>query len=124
MGPPAHRPVLPMMPGAPERRSFDYVRRGMIDLFAALNITTGKVISKLPAQHWAVDFRDLLDQVDRQAGPGLAIHAICGNLSAHKAPTVQRWLLTHPGSCCTSPPPTPRGPTRSNDGSPFAAALP
>jgi transposase len=85
-----------MMPGVPERRSFDYVRRGMIDLFAALNITTGKVISKLPAQHRAVDFRDLLDQIDRQADPGLAVHVICGNLSTHKAPTVQRWLLTHP----------------------------
>ena len=40
-------PVLPMMPGVPERRSFDYVRHGTIDLFAALNIATGKVISKL-----------------------------------------------------------------------------
>jgi hypothetical protein len=84
MGPPAHCPVLPMMPGVPERRSFDYVRRGMSDLFAALNITTGKVISKLPAQHRAVDFRDLLDQIDRQADPGLAVHVICGNLSTHK----------------------------------------
>jgi hypothetical protein len=30
-------PVLPMLPGVPERRSFDYVRHGTIDLFAALN---------------------------------------------------------------------------------------
>ena len=35
-------PVLPMLPGVPERRSFDYVRHGTIDLFAALNIATGK----------------------------------------------------------------------------------
>ena len=70
-------PVLPMMPGVPERRSFDYVRHGTIDLFAALNIATGKVIGKLSAQHRAVDFRDFLDQIDRQAEPGLAIHVIC-----------------------------------------------
>ncbi len=89
-------PVLPMMPGVPERRSFDYVRHGTIDLFAALNIATGKVISKLPAQHRAVDFRDFLDQIDRHTDPALAVHVICDNLSAHKAPAVQRWLLAHP----------------------------
>ena len=60
-------PVLPMIPGVPERRSFDYVRHGTVDLFAALNIATGKVIGKLSAQHRAVDFRDFLDQIDRQA---------------------------------------------------------
>jgi hypothetical protein len=48
-------PVLPMIPGVPERRSFDYVRHGTVDLFAALDIATGKVIGKLSAQHRAVD---------------------------------------------------------------------
>ena len=33
-------PVLPMIPGVPERRSHDYVRHGTIDLFAALNTAT------------------------------------------------------------------------------------
>ena len=73
-------PVLPMMPGVPERRSFDYTRHGTIDLFAALNIATGKVIGKLSAQHRAVDFRDFLDHIDRQTDPGLAVHVICDNL--------------------------------------------
>jgi transposase len=89
-------PVLPMIPGVPERRSFDYVRHGTIDLFAALNIATGKVIGKLSAQHRAVDFRDFLDEIDRQTDPALAVHVICDNLSTHKAPVVQRWLLAHP----------------------------
>jgi transposase len=89
-------PVLPMIPGTPERRSFDYVRHGTIDLFAALNTATGKVIGKLSAQHRAVDFRDFLDEIDRQTGPGLAIHVICDNFSAHKAPVIHRWLLAHP----------------------------
>ena len=70
-------PVLPMIPGTPERRSHDYVRHGTIDLFAALNTATGKVIGQLSAQHRAVDFRDFLDQIDRQTEPGLAIHVIC-----------------------------------------------
>src|SRR5438034_1318565 len=89
-------PVLPMIPGVPERRSFDYVRHGTIDLFAALNTATGKVIGHLSAQHRAIDFRDFLDQIDRQTDPGLAIHVICDNLSAHKAPAVHKWLLAHP----------------------------
>jgi transposase len=85
-----------MMPGVPERRSFDYTRHGTIDLFAALNTATGKVIGKLSAQHRAVDFRDFLDQIDSQTEAGLAIHVICDNLSAHKAPAVHKWLLAHP----------------------------
>src|SRR5712691_8756670 len=89
-------PVLPMIPGVPERRSFDYTRHGTIDLFAALNTATGKVIGKLSAQHRAVDFRDFLDEIDRQTEPSLAIHVICDNLSAHKAPAVHKWLLAHP----------------------------
>jgi hypothetical protein len=51
--------------------------RGTIDLFAALNTATGKVIGHLAAQHRAVDFRDFLDQIDRQAEPGLEVHVIC-----------------------------------------------
>jgi transposase len=89
-------PVLPMIPGTPERRSHDYVRHGTVDLFAALNTAAGKVIGKLTAQHRAVDFRDFLDEIDRQVEPGLEIHVICDNLAAHKAPVVHRWLLAHP----------------------------
>ena len=88
-------PVLPMIPGTPERRSHDYVRHGTIDLFAALNTATGKVIGKLSAQHRAVDFRDFLDEIDRQTEPGLAIHVMC-TTSPPKAPVVHRWPLASP----------------------------
>ncbi|MFA3879454.1 transposase [Streptomyces sp. MMCC 100] len=54
------------------------------------------MIGKLSAQHRAVYFRDFLDEIDRQTDPGLAIHVICDNLSAHKAPVVHKWLLAHP----------------------------
>ncbi|NEE60650.1 IS630 family transposase, partial [Streptomyces sp. SID8455] len=37
------QPVLPMVPGVPERRSHDYVRAGTTTLFAALEVATGKV---------------------------------------------------------------------------------
>jgi transposase len=61
-----------------------------------LNTATGKVIGKPSPQHRAVDFRDFLDEIDRQAEPGLEVHVICDNLAAHKALVVHRWLLAHP----------------------------
>src|SRR6516165_153155 len=36
--------VLAMMPGMPERRSHDYARHGIVNLFAAFNIADGTVI--------------------------------------------------------------------------------
>ncbi|MFJ2006690.1 transposase [Streptomyces chartreusis] len=89
-------PVLPMVLGTPERRSFDYVRHGTVDLFAALGAAIGRVIGKLSAQHRAVGFRDFLDEIDRQADPGLAVRVICDDLSARKAAVVHRRLLAHP----------------------------
>src|SRR2546425_2938787 len=89
-------PVLPMLPGTPERRSHDYERHGTVDLLAALNIATGKVIGKTSARHAAGDFKDFLDRIDHTVEPGLAVHLICDNLSVHKAPAVKRWLLEHP----------------------------
>jgi hypothetical protein len=41
------------------------VRHGTVDLLAALDTATGKVIGRLSAQHRAVDFRDFLDEIDR-----------------------------------------------------------
>ena len=43
------QPVLPMMPGMPERRTHDYQRHGITSLFAAFNIADGTVISSSTA---------------------------------------------------------------------------
>jgi transposase len=51
------QPVLPMMPGMPERRTHDYVRNGITSLFAAFNIADGTVISELHRKHRAVEFK-------------------------------------------------------------------
>jgi transposase len=40
------RPLLPMVPGDPERRTHDYVRRGTTSLFAALDVATGRVVGE------------------------------------------------------------------------------
>src|SRR5437773_1836739 len=41
------QPVMPMMPGMPERRSHDYARHGVTSLFAAFNVADGTVISEI-----------------------------------------------------------------------------
>ncbi|MFI1158373.1 IS630 family transposase [Streptomyces sioyaensis] len=60
------QPVLPMMPGVPERRSHDYVRAGTTTLFAALDTATGKVIGSLHRRHRAVEFKKFLAKLDRE----------------------------------------------------------
>lgn len=60
------QPVLPMVPGVPERRSHDHVRAGTTTLFAALEVTTGKVIGSLHRRHRAVEFKKFLTKLDKE----------------------------------------------------------
>lgn len=88
-------PILPMLPTTPQRRSHDYQRNGTIDLFAALDIATGTVITDLRKTHTSKDFVAFLNKVNRNVPAELDIHIILDNLSAHKTPLVHRWLLRH-----------------------------
>lgn len=90
------QPVLPMDFGQPERRTHNYVRHGTLDLFAALNVATGEVLARCTPQHRAQDFVTFLRAIEASVEPGLDIHVVLDNLSAHRAPPVQRWLLRHP----------------------------
>lgn len=90
------QPILPMDIGMPERQTHNYVRHGTLDLFAALNIATGEVIARTKNQHRAKDFVAFLRELDRSVESELEVHVILDNLSAHKAPEVQRWLARHP----------------------------
>jgi transposase len=90
------QPVLPMMPGVPERRSHDYIRHGTTDLFAAFNIADGTVISSLNRRHRATEFRKFLATIDKNVPAGLEVHLICDNLATHKTPLIQQWLARHP----------------------------
>src|SRR6266516_6061956 len=89
-------PVLPMMPGMPERRTHDYLRSGVPTLFAALNTATGEVIGSLHRRHRAVEFKKFLTKLDSEVPADLDLHLVCDNASTHKTPAIQRWLLAHP----------------------------
>jgi transposase len=90
------QPVLPMDLGQPERQTGNYLRHGTLDLFAALNVATGKVIAGCKGRHRGQDFVAFLREVDASVEAGLAIHIVLDNLSAHKSPIVKRWLLHNP----------------------------
>jgi transposase len=90
------QPVLPMVPGTPERRTHDYARHGVTSLFAAFNITTGEVISDLHRRHRAVEFRKFLITIDKAVPDELDIHIVCDNYATHKHPNVQAWLARNP----------------------------
>jgi transposase len=90
------QPILPMDLGMPERQTHNYIRRGTLDLFAALNVATGKVIAKTTRQHRATDFVAFLRDIDAHVERALDVHVILDNLAAHKAPAVQRWGARHP----------------------------
>jgi len=90
------QPVLPMLPGTPERASHDYVRHGTSSLFAAFNIADGTVISALHRRHRAVEFRKFLVEIDKAVPAELDVHLVCDNLATHKTATVRDWLARHP----------------------------
>ncbi|PBC71117.1 homeodomain-containing protein [Streptomyces sp. TLI_235] len=80
------QPVLPMMPGMPERRTHDYVRNGLTTLFAAFDTGSGRVISSLHRRHRAVEFKKFLVKIDQEVPDGLDIHLICDNCEDHGVP--------------------------------------
>jgi transposase len=89
-------PILPLLPGVPQRATHDYVRHGTTNLYAALDVASGKVLSQMTARSRAVEFRRFLARIDQQVPSELAVHVICDNSSTHKTPAIQRWLVAHP----------------------------
>jgi len=64
-------PILPLMPGTPQRRTHDYRRYGTTNLYAALDLASGNVIADLTARHRGRGVPPLLepDRQDRARPP-------------------------------------------------------
>jgi len=90
------QPVLPMMPGMPERRTHSYVRHGTTSLFAALDVATGAVIGKCYKRHRATEFLDFLKEIDGNVPDDLDVHIVMDNYATHKTPTIKAWLARRP----------------------------
>ena len=89
-------PVLPLMPGVPERRTHDYKRAGTTNVYAALDVASGHVIADLTPRQRAEEFRRFLNLIDKSVPADLDVHLIVDNSSTHKTPSIQRWLVRHP----------------------------
>ena len=89
-------PILPMLPGTPARATHDYKRAGTSSLYAALELTSGKVISALHTRHRAIEFKKFLQTIDREVAAHLDVHLVLDNSSTHKTPAIKRWLAAHP----------------------------
>ena len=88
-------PMLPMRPGQVERHTHDYERHGTTQLFAALEVGTGRVTAQTRARHTGADFLAFLRTVER-AYPDGDLHVVLDNVSTHKTPAVRAWLEGRP----------------------------
>ena len=86
---------LPLRTGRAVRHTHDYKRHGVVDLFAALEVATGRVTHDLRGSHTGADFLSFMKKVARQY-PGRELHVILDNSSTHSTPDVQAWLVANP----------------------------
>lgn len=89
------QPMLPLRPGQVERHTHDYRRNGVLDLYAALEIATGRVVGACRQNHTGRDFLAFLRKLDREFPDG-ELHVILDNSSTHKTPDIKGWLVKNP----------------------------
>lgn len=85
-----------MLPGSPTTATHDYIRNGTVDLYAALNVGSGQVITRTERRHRAIEFHNFLDLIADSVPEDLDIHVIVDNASTHKTAAIDRWLKRHP----------------------------
>ena len=88
------QPSLPLTPGRAGTLTHDYKRNGTIDLFAALNVATGEVITDCRKRHTSADVLAFFKLVDRAVPRGLSVHVVLDNLSAHMGTEVEELAVT------------------------------
>ncbi|MFC9767625.1 IS630 family transposase [Rhodococcus jostii] len=86
------QPSLPMKPGRAGTMTHDYKRNGTIDLFAAMNVGTGEVLTDLRKGHAGADVLRFFKQIDASVPRSLDVHVVLDNLSAHSTPEIKAWL--------------------------------
>lgn len=88
-------PDLPMRPGQPVRREFEYIRHGTLCLMGAYDVRGRKLFGFVSEDHDSLTFVDLLDAVDACYPDGKG-HLVVDNLSMHDTDDVHDWLEEHP----------------------------
>ena len=88
-------PILPLSPGRAERHGFEYVRKGTLSLYAAINTKTGQVLGQTAPHHTSEEFVAFLGAVVAEQPAKQEVHIILDNLSTHKTQRVRDFLSIH-----------------------------
>jgi transposase len=76
-------------------RTHDYKRNGTTNLYAALQIATGQVLTDCQPRHRHQEFLAFLRQIVR-AYPDGELHIVLDNSSTHTTPEIRSWLSRQP----------------------------
>ncbi|WP_026257367.1 IS630 family transposase [Actinopolymorpha alba] len=90
------QPLLPISFDKTEKRTHDYIRHGTTNLFAALEVLTGKVIGQSFQRKRTKEFLRFMDRATNQYPANQEIHVILDNLKTHNNADVDKWLAKHP----------------------------
>ena len=84
--------------GKPERIEFNYKRHGILNLFAAFNVHSGKVYGKTSQKKKAPDFLEFIKEVYSKWGEPRrrTLHIVMDNYGTHTSHLVTEWLEEHP----------------------------
>lgn len=90
------QPGLPLVRGRLGTMTHDYKRNGTTTLFAALEMTEGRIIGTCMNLHRHQEWIKFLKLIDQETPAHLDLHLIVDNYSTHKHPKVKAWLNRHP----------------------------
>ncbi len=87
---------LPIHKGRCDTMTHDYKRNGTTTLFAAIDMTEGRLIGTCMQKHRHQEWIKFLTLIDTETPPDLDLHLIVDNYATHKHPRVKSWLKRHP----------------------------
>jgi transposase len=90
------QPLLPLGLGYVEGVTHNYVRHGTTTLFAALDLTSGRVLHQTKRRHRHQEFLQFLRHIEAAVPRRLDVHLVVDNYGTHKHAAVRRWLAARP----------------------------
>jgi transposase len=90
------QPGLPLVRGRLGTMTHDYKRHGTTTLFAALEMSEGRIIGTCMNRHRHQEWIKFLNLIDQKTPAELDLHLIVDNYSTHKHPKVKAWFKRHP----------------------------
>jgi hypothetical protein len=90
-------PDLPLAPGKPQAREFEYTRHGTQTLIAAINVATGKVEGVCGDTRKEEDFVSFIKRIIETNPAQSAYHFVADQLNTHKSESLVRFVAAFCG---------------------------